>query len=79
MADEVDVGMLHETLLHFMSEHSPLIIKVRVEFESPSYDLESSQRTAEFSPDTTSSQDLAENSTEDKPQEPFTSEEDKSI
>lgn len=42
IADEVDLGFLHETLLHLLTEHPPIIFRITVEFESVSHLLESS-------------------------------------
>jgi hypothetical protein len=32
--DQVDLGVLHETLLNLMTEHSPMATKITVEFDS---------------------------------------------
>lgn len=34
MSDEIDVGILHETLLHLMTDHQPIKLRVTVEFDS---------------------------------------------
>lgn len=75
MTDEVDLGLLHETLLHLMTEHPPLVIKITVELETPCYDLGSSEQLPEGSPDATSSQEPPEKTADGKAQEPSKSEE----
>lgn len=69
LTDEVDLALMHETLLHLMTEHPPLEIKITVEFETPCYDLGSSQ-LPEWSPDATSSQEPPEKTADGNPQEP---------
>lgn len=37
MQDEVDLRILHETLLHLMTEHPPIVMKITVEFDSATF------------------------------------------
>lgn len=74
ITDEVDLGILHETLLHLMDEHPPIVLKITVEFDTASYlhDSSSSQPPPDWSPNATSS---PVNSTE----QPFATVEDQPI
>lgn len=66
MQDEVDLGILHETLLHLMTEHPPMVMKITVEFDSSTFcDSETAESPTEWSPNATS-----ENTEETQPQEP---------
>lgn len=56
ISDEVDLGILHETLLHLMCEHPPIVLKITVEFDSASFLQDSSSsQPPNWSPDATSS------------------------
>lgn len=75
MQDEVDLGILHETLLHLMTEHPPLVLRITVEFDSASFcDSGINETPTEWSPNAASppdnSQDDAENTEETHTHEP---------
>lgn len=83
MQDEVDLGILHETLLHLMTEHPPIVMKITVEFDSTTfYDSETGESPTEWSPNASSGDpeesqpqespkyEASENTEEAQPQEP---------
>lgn len=43
--DNVDLGILHETLLHLMTEHPPLVMEITVEFDTPVYEFSTTPET----------------------------------
>ena len=72
MSDEVDLGILHDTLLHLMTEHPPLEMKITVEFDSPSFDTSETPEAPNGASTPNDSNDHEENT---EPQEPLQAEE----
>lgn len=67
VTDEVDVGILHDTLIHLIKEHSPLAMEITVQIESPSHEdsaHEDSESSRPQSPGSSSLQEVVEISTD---------------